>query len=259
MSDESLQPEVKRLLHNHLKLYAHLRDNIGAGVAFMRAVENDPDAQAALKRAQARLRAFAEALKDPEVQRELERSRREQEQAFQALTDAMRESARAAQQDLGDLGDMGSGPPKTLEDWEYLARVVEMPFETIQAGNFTAHDVYLMALAWEDRQRMKARFGGGDEAESIKTTGDVCGEDALTTAPKPKRGRTGMTDEERKRDEKIHKEYHRGGYATYDEAEAGMSRLERWRDITADEIRKAVDRHRKRLERRTQSDRKPVK
>jgi len=134
---------------------------LGAGAAFMRAVENDPEAQAALKRAQARLRAFAEALKDPEIQRELERSRREQEQAFQALADAIRESVRAAQQDFGDLGFM---PPKTLEDWEHLARVVEMPFETIQAGNFTARDVYVMALAWMDRQRLKARLDGRDEA-----------------------------------------------------------------------------------------------
>lgn len=138
----------------------------GAGAAFMRAVENDPEAQAALKRAQARLRASAEALKAPEIQRELERSRREQEQAFQALADAIRESVRAAQQDLGDLGFM---PPKTLEDWEHLARMVEMPFETIQAGNFTAHDVYVMALAWMDRQRMLSqlkRDGDGPQSKN---------------------------------------------------------------------------------------------
>ena len=134
---------------------------LGAGAAFMRAVENDPEARAALKRAQARLRAFAELLKHPEYQRERERARREQEQAFRALADAIRESVRAAQQDLGDLGFM---PPKTLEDWEHLARIVEMPFETIQAGHFTARDVYVMALAWADRQRMKARLGWGDQA-----------------------------------------------------------------------------------------------
>jgi hypothetical protein len=126
-----------------------------AGAAFMRAIEDDPEAQAALHRAQARLRAFAEAMKDPDFQREHEHARREQEQALKALADAIQESARAAQQDLGDLGFM---PPMTLEDWEHLARVVEMPFETIQAGNFTARDVYVMALAWVDRQRMKSQL-----------------------------------------------------------------------------------------------------
>lgn len=134
-----------------------------AGAAYVAAIENDPAARAALERAQARLRAFAETLKEPEVQRELERSRREQEQAFQALADAIRESVRAAQSDLADLGFM---PPKTLEDWEHLARVVEMPFETIKAGNFTAGDVYVMALAWMDRQRMKMRISTNDTAAS---------------------------------------------------------------------------------------------
>ncbi|MGD8453217.1 MAG: hypothetical protein PVJ57_15470 [Phycisphaerae bacterium] len=128
---------------------------LGAGAAFMRAVEDDPQAQAALKWAQARLRAFAEALKDAEVQRELERSRREQEQAFEALANAIRESVRAAQQDLGDLGFM---PPETLDDWEHLARVVEIPFETIKAGDFSSRDVYVMALAWMDRQRMLSQL-----------------------------------------------------------------------------------------------------
>ena len=144
------------------------RRPIRAGQAYLDAIEGDHESRAALKRAQARLRAFAEALKDPEIQRELERSRRKQKQAFRALADAIRESVRAAQQDLGDSGFI---PPKALEDWEHLARVVEMPFETIQAGNFTARDVCVMALAWMDRQRMLARLQRDGDRPQSKNAG----------------------------------------------------------------------------------------
>jgi hypothetical protein len=129
----------------------------------LREIENDPEAHAALRRAQTRLRAFGELLKDPEFRRERERARREQEQAFQALAHAIRESMRAAQ---GDLKELGFAPPKTLEEWEHLARVVEVPLETIKAGNFTARDVYDMALAWVDQQQMKSRVGGNGEPSS---------------------------------------------------------------------------------------------
>jgi len=131
------------------------RERLGAGAAYVRAIENDSDARAALHRAQARMRAFAEALRDPESQRDRECARRELEQALEALGEAFQESLRASQQSLAALA---FSPPETLEDWEHLARVVEMPFETIQSGNFTAGDVYVMALAWVERQRVRARL-----------------------------------------------------------------------------------------------------
>ncbi len=138
-----------------------------AGKAFLATIQNDPAARAALARAQGRLRAFAAAMKTPEFQRERERARQEQQRAFTELADAIREALRAA----GDeLAARCFTPPETLEDWEHLGRMVEMPFETIQSGNFTARDVYVMALAWVDRQKMKAKLAGDSEASSKTDT-----------------------------------------------------------------------------------------
>ena len=63
-----------------------------AGAAFLKAIENDPKAQAAVQRAQARLRAITAALKTPEYQRERERARREQKLAFRMLAEAMQDA-----------------------------------------------------------------------------------------------------------------------------------------------------------------------
>lgn len=125
-----------------------------AGEAFRAEMLNDPAVQAALARAQARLRAFAEVMKSPAIQREREHARQEEEEALKELAKAMAEAAETAGE---DLAEQGFTPPTTIEEWEHLAAVVEMPFETIQAGRFTARDVYVMALAWMDRQEILAR------------------------------------------------------------------------------------------------------
>jgi hypothetical protein len=134
-----------------------------AGAAFMAAMRKDTKAQAALARAQSRLRAFAEAMKDPEFQRERARARQEQDDAFMALAEAIREAVLAS----GDrLAAEGFTPPETIEAWEHLARIVEMPFTTIQSGNFTARDVYVMALAWLDRQKLKMKLAERGETRT---------------------------------------------------------------------------------------------
>ena len=180
-----LWPDVKVSLQ-HLRLKLQVKPGpavrLGAGTAYVRAIENDPEARAALESAQARLRASAEMLKDPAFRRQHERARREQEQAFRAIADAIQEAVRTTHQHLGDLGFM---PPKTIEDWEHLARVVEMPFETIKSGNFTARDVYVMALAWLDRQRMLSQFkqkGSGAHAQAASGRPAAAGGAGYTVA-----------------------------------------------------------------------------
>ena len=140
--------------------------HLGAGDAYLDAIRDDPEAQAALQRAQAGLRSSAEAMRDPEVLRKHEHAKREQEQAWKALAEAIQESLRVARQDLSELGFM---PPKTLEDWKHLARVVEIPFETIRSGKFTLRDVYTMALAWADRQRVRETVAHRALAAAAKT------------------------------------------------------------------------------------------
>ena len=106
-----------------------------AGAAFAAAMEDDPRTQAAWQLAQAKLRAFAEALQSPEIKNFDADYRR----AVKELTDAMREGLRAS----GDeLAAKGFTPPATIEDWEHLAYLVEIPFETVRSGNLTAREMY---------------------------------------------------------------------------------------------------------------------
>lgn len=152
---------------------------IKAGEAFLETIQNDPAARTALSRAQERLRAFAAAMKTPEFGREQERARQEQQRALAELAEAIRETARLTG---GELAARGFSLPEALEDWEHLARIVEMPFETIQSGNFTARDVYVMALAWVDRQKIKSKLAADSNAPtSTKPTASKA--DPATPAP----------------------------------------------------------------------------
>lgn len=140
-----------------------------AGRAYLDSIKDDPEAQAALRRAQAWMRAFAAALKVSG----LHHARREQEQALKALAEAFQEAYRASHQDLAELGFT---PPQTLEDWEHLARVVEAPPETIRAGNFTLRDVYEWAIEWEriEWERMNVRSAG--KRRRSRATRDALGD-----------------------------------------------------------------------------------
>jgi DNA-binding transcriptional MerR regulator len=125
-----------------------------AGQAYIRAVEHDPEAQKALRRVQRRLREIAAVFQSPEFRGELERSRREQQADVARLAEQVRQALR----DAGDeLAARGLPTPTTLEGWEHLARVIEMPFDTVRTGDYTFRDVFVMALAWLDRQKILRR------------------------------------------------------------------------------------------------------
>ncbi|MBX3356339.1 MAG: hypothetical protein KF724_11655 [Phycisphaeraceae bacterium] len=121
-----------------------------AGAAFARALETDPATRAAWERASARLRVVAEIWA-----RIRTASADEREHAAREFAEAMQEALRTSGDDLGAAG---FEPPRSIEEWEHLARIVEMPFKTIRAGNFTYADVHAVAMAWIDRQKMKARL-----------------------------------------------------------------------------------------------------
>lgn len=128
---------------------------IRAGKAFLRMAERDPATREALRRFQAGMRAAAALFQSEEFRQELERDRHQQEEAIERLAEQIRQTMRAT----GDeLAARGFKAPETLEEWEHLARIVEMPFETIRSGNYTFSDVYVTALAWIDRQQLKERF-----------------------------------------------------------------------------------------------------
>ena len=140
---------------NDEKLKGGPPKRFGAGEAFTRLAESDPATREALQRVQQRLRAIAEVFQSPDFQKDLQRSKREQREAIEQLVEEIRSVLLAT----GDeLTAGGLTAPQTLEDWDHLARVVKMPFETVRSGDFTLRDVYVMALAWIERQRVRARI-----------------------------------------------------------------------------------------------------
>jgi hypothetical protein len=126
-------------------------------------MKHDSVARAAWKRAQRQLRIVAQMLRSaasaqmPGGSAELDE-----------LTRAVREALRATDRELEAAGFEA---PRTLEEWEHLALLAEMPFETIQSGNLTLADVRTVALAWADRERMKARIAAEAKGAGAKTIG----------------------------------------------------------------------------------------
>ena len=90
----------------------------------------------------------------------------ERERALQELTGAVRAALLETDRHIEAAG---FDPPRTIEEWEHLAHLVEMPFETIRSGEFTLGDVRAVALAWIDRQRMKATFATDARSHARRT------------------------------------------------------------------------------------------
>ena len=126
---------------------------IAAGKSFAEVLKTDAKARAAWERARAKLRVFASAMEEARAE-----SAKIRQESYDELTEALREGLRAA----GDeLAAQGFTPPKTIEDWQHLARIVEIPHETIRSGNLTAREIHACALAWADRQKIKVKLTAG--------------------------------------------------------------------------------------------------
>jgi hypothetical protein len=145
------------------------KESIKAGAAFARVMAQDPATRAAWERTSARLRVVGEIWARIRAASTEERRRAAREFA-EAIQEALRTSG-------DDLAAAGFEPPQTIEDWEHLARIVEMPFKTIRSGNFTYADVYAVAMAWVDRQRVKAQLAAESGA------GRVAGQAPRATRP----------------------------------------------------------------------------
>jgi hypothetical protein len=129
-----------------------------AGEAYLRAIENDPDSKAALMRARMELQAVANAMNSPEFREALEADRR----AWQEWLDALRTNLESA----GDELEAQHLPrPATLEDWQVLGRIVEIPEEYLQTGGWTAREIFERALAWAERQKIRAKLTADARAE----------------------------------------------------------------------------------------------
>jgi hypothetical protein len=134
-----------------------------AGRAFQKAIESDGEARASWERAATHLRVFANAIAS------LRSGAAEpSEEDRQALTEAIRNALRATDREFEAAGFEA---PRTLEEWEHLAHIAEMPFDTIRSGEFTLADVRVVALAWAERQRMKAKLAAEASASALAPDG----------------------------------------------------------------------------------------
>jgi hypothetical protein len=158
---------------------------LGAGCAFMEAVQGDPAAMDALRRTQERLRAFAEHQQQlPNsaalVRRALEIIAEQVREAHAAL-DAARAEAAELMANLirGALDDMnarlqqgGFDPPgRDLKAWDHLARMVECEPSAMTLGN-----IFDWAIAWADREKMRARIGASVQKSGKRKGSGLTGE-----------------------------------------------------------------------------------
>src|SRR5258708_2818149 len=110
----------------------------GAGAAYRKLLDTDPATKAAWKRAQ------------PALKRRL----RELAADWPARTQAWEDA----------LGTRHFDAPKTIEEWERLASIVEIPRRDI--GDLTAREIHDQALEWADlcirRESIRAKLKADD-------------------------------------------------------------------------------------------------
>lgn len=136
---------------------------LSAREAYHRRIEANPDLGRGWNRASARLRAFANAMQVLEESPEYQAAKEIERQQWQKFAEAIQASIQWA----GDeLAARHFNRPESIEDWEHLARIIEIPLESIRSGNLTTHEVFQCARAWADRQIVKAKLAGQINAGS---------------------------------------------------------------------------------------------
>jgi hypothetical protein len=143
---------------------------IKAGEAFRRVMETDPETRAGWERARARLQTFAKAMQEAMDSPEYKAAQEAERQRWQELAETIQANLKWAG---GELAARHFAPPESIEDWEHLARIVEIPAETIRTGNLTPREIFACALAWTDRQKIKAKLTAetNDAAPNESTAG----------------------------------------------------------------------------------------
>jgi len=153
------------------------RHTTKAGRAFLKAMQNDPEAQAGWERARRRLRAWAAVL--DAIKPELQALEADRQAVFQEFTDAIRRD----QKEMNDyLASEHLPTAKTIEEWEHLARIVESP---VSPGDMTIGEIFEYARAWVDRQdilRKRAGTAGQKVANEGPETPDASPRKATVNA-----------------------------------------------------------------------------
>ena len=169
------------------------QSSIGAGTAYLAAIESDPKSKQALAHAFSKLRSFAESVrlanslqpKDLKTPFELATFTKELNKALQEqlkrLVDECSEEARAEQLRLtselrreaeaelqmlnNELMQYGFEPLENdLESWEELARITEK-----DPGPMTMEEIYRWAIAWAKRELIRAKIARGETSPQNTT------------------------------------------------------------------------------------------
>ena len=169
------------------------QSSIGAGRAYLAAIESDPKSKQALAHAFSKLRSFAESVrlsnslqpKDLKTPFELATFTKELKKAFQEqlqglvgegseearaeqlrLTSELRREAEAELQMLNnELMQYGFEPlADDLESWEELARITEK-----EPGPMTMEEIYRWAIAWAKRELIRAKIARGETSPQVTT------------------------------------------------------------------------------------------
>lgn len=151
-----------------------------AGKVFLEILENDPKARAAWERARARVKAEAQLLRS-EAWAECKRERL---LAWEAVAESIREGLRHAGK---ELESRYFKMPRTIEEWEHLALIAEIPLATVQSGKLTAREIHACALAWADRQKIRIALAREINQDPLSAEGNAPaakkGKHRLTVAP----------------------------------------------------------------------------
>ncbi len=67
------------------------------------------------------------------------------------------------EQILNELAARHFPRPQTKKDWEHIALIAEIPADKVLSGNLSLREIHACAIAWADRQTIKARLSGASE------------------------------------------------------------------------------------------------
>lgn len=130
--------------------------SLGAGRSFMKSVTDTPNPQWDIENANKILTAFKNGL---EAIHKLSESDLQRQSIAKLFQDYAKQSV---DHEAMWKTQFGRPYPRSIEDWEHLARIVEMPRELILNGNFTCADVHNEVIAWSDRLLMERHVLAAD-------------------------------------------------------------------------------------------------
>jgi hypothetical protein len=119
------------------------RTQTGAGTAFAKALQSDPNTRAGWERTVGRLEEF----------------RRDVLPALQAAWQAVG----------NEIEGYGFLRPRTLDDWIVLAHAIEIPFDVVNRGEWTLAELLPAVRGWVQRETVRRKTAAGGKPKRQST------------------------------------------------------------------------------------------